>query len=87
MFVNDNECEAAGLDPKEIKRIAAGLQRYIKQANKLDLQIFGGSDTASLRFDDGGCGQLIVAAINGNISGGCGAASDHDDGLLRGESA
>lgn len=63
MYVNDAECEAAGLDPEEVKRIATGLSRYAKKAEALGLQIFGGTGTGSLRFDDGGPGKLVVAEI------------------------
>jgi len=86
MLVNEPECIAAGLDPKEIKRIAKGLSRYARQAEKMGLTIFGGSGTGSIRYDDGGLGSLLVAEIDGNFDGGDGTTPFSNDGLLRGES-
>jgi len=81
-----DECEAAGLDHKEIQRIADGLSRYARQAEKLGLTIFGGSGSGSLRFrDDPDKGALIVAWLDGMFDGGDGAEVDHNDGLSRGE--
>jgi hypothetical protein len=85
MYTNDEECEAAGLDRKEIERIAAGLSRYAKQAAALGLTIFGGSGTGSLRYDDGGNGKLVVAELRGLFDGGDGGERSTDDGYLRGE--
>lgn len=51
MEVNARECEAAGLDPKEVRRIAAGLSRYAREAAALGLEIFGGSGTGDLRTE------------------------------------
>jgi hypothetical protein len=80
------ECEAAGLDPKEVRRIANGLSRYGKQAKELGLTIFGGSGSGSLRFrDDPEKGALIVARLDGMYDGGDGGEEDHHDGLSRGE--
>lgn len=85
--VNIQECEAAGIDEKEIRRIANGMARYAKQAEKLGLCIFGGAGTLSLRFtDDSGLGQLILAEVySGDVSGGDGAENDYGDDLIRGE--
>jgi hypothetical protein len=46
MYVNREECEAAGLDAKEVERIAKGLSRYAKQADALGMEIFGGTGIA-----------------------------------------
>lgn len=86
MYVNYNECKAAGLDPKEVERIAKGLSRYARQADALGLVIFGGNGTGTLRYDDGCSGRLIVADIDGHIDGGDGGTSCSSDGLSRGES-
>lgn len=83
-YVNEKECEAAGLDPKEVERIARGLSRYAKQAQKLGITVFGGSP-GSLRADDGQEQKLIIADLDGSFDGGCGAASCDSEGLLRGE--
>lgn len=81
------ECEAAGLDPKEVERIAKGISRYVKQAEALGLKVFGGSGSGSLRFEDGGPGALVVADLDGDYDGGEGGTDYHTDGLQRGETA
>lgn len=90
MYVNEDECEAAGLDPKEVERIAKGLSRYAREARKLGIEIFGGSGTGSLRFDDGKPpGRLIIAFLDGHFDGGDGgqgSSTENQDGLIRGES-
>jgi len=89
MWVNDNECIKAGLDPDEVERIAKGLSRYGRQAKKLGLTIFGGSGSGTLRIHDDPYDMngraLIVASVNGDIDGGDGACGEDDEGLLRGE--
>lgn len=84
-LVNIDECEAAGLDPAKVLRIAKGLSRYAKEAEALGLQIFGGTGEGSLRFNDSGHGDLVVADLDGNFSGGDGSACEDADGLIRGE--
>jgi len=86
MLVNSDECQAAGVDEKEVARIARGIERYVKDAKKIGLNIFGGS-SLSLRFEDGkGIGELVVADMDcTNVDGGCGAYGTNQDGLLRGE--
>lgn len=85
MYVNYDECLAAGLDPKKVERIASGISRYARQAEELNIQIFGGSG-GELRFHDGVFeGALKVAALDGDYSGGDGADKDWGDGLHRGE--
>ena len=85
MFANDAECEAAGLDAQEVDRIAKGLSRYAKQAQALGIQVFGGTGSGSLRFDDGGPGKLVVARLVGDFDGGDGGSGPSADGLERGE--
>lgn len=89
MYVNDAECQAAGLDPAEVARIARGLSRYAKQAQALGLCVFGGSGSGSLRKDDHPRGALILAHLTpvGMFDGGDGACAPDDDGLMRGEYA
>jgi hypothetical protein len=84
-YSNFDECDAAGLDTKEVERIARGISRYTKQAQKLGIQVFGGTGSGSLRFDDGNGGRLVVADLDGNFDGGDGGTVDSGDGLLRGE--
>lgn len=88
MDIYPNECEAAGLDPAEVERIARGLSRYARQAEKLGITIFGGS-SGTLRFADrlDNDGDLILASLDGTYDGGDGAYRPDTDGLLRGEGA
>ena len=86
-MTNTEECIAAGLDEKEVARITRGFERYLKQADELGIQVFGGGGCLSLRFDDNkGLGHLVVADCQGgNVEGGCGAEKNYGDGLTRGE--
>lgn len=88
MYTNDDECIAAGLDPKEVERIAKGISRYARQAQALGIQIFGGgSGGGSLRFARGHeeAGALVLADLDGMYEGGDGATDWDSEGLLRGE--
>ena len=86
MAANYEECEKAGLDEKEVIRIAKGLDRYAKQAHKLKLEIFGGSGCGTLRYNDGEARQLIVGVMDTQIfDGGDGAVKRDKNGLERGE--
>lgn len=85
--VNEAECLAAGLDPNEVARIASGLSRYAKQAQRLGIQVFGGSSGGLLRFADGSSGSLILASLDGDFDGGDGGLQEDSEGLLRGETA
>jgi hypothetical protein len=86
MYVNEDECVAAGLDPKEVRRIAKGISRYAKQAQNLGMTVFGGS-SGRLDFDDQGTGNkpLVVADLDGMYDGGCGSTDTDENGLIRGE--
>lgn len=81
---NESECIAAGLDPKEVDRIAKGISRYAKQAQKLGLEVFGGGSGDLRQHNDGRPG-LIVANLDGLFNGGDGACKQDEDGLMRGE--
>jgi hypothetical protein len=86
MYVNEDECLAAGLDPKEVERIAKGISRYAKQAKTLGITVFGGS-SGRLDFDDKGTGNepLVIASLDGLFDGGCGSTDTDENGLIRGE--
>ncbi len=84
-IVNDDECKKAGLNAKEVTRIARGLSRYGRQASKLGITIFGGAGSGSLRFNDGNPQKLILAAIDGDFDGGDGGNSYTLDGYERSE--
>ena len=89
-MINENECIAAGVDPREVARIARGISRYAQQAEALGISIFGGSTGGTLRFNDDSDGvntrHLILATIEGGyFDGGDGSAFLDSKGLLRGE--
>lgn len=86
MYANEDECIAAGLDPKEVEKIAKGISRYTRQAAALGIQVFGGGAcSGSLRFPQDGKGSLVLADLDGTFEGGDGATDWDSDGLLRGE--
>lgn len=87
MYVNEKECEKAGLDSKEVEKIAKNLSKYCKQAKKLGLEIFGGSGEGYLRFFDNQSSKaLIVANLDSdNWNGGDGSIRPDKYGYLRGE--
>jgi hypothetical protein len=81
--IHDPECEAAGLDPAVVARLAKLLDRAGKEAARLGLTVFGGSGSGSLRH---GATGLIVAYIpHGHWDGGDGAEQTGEDGLRYGE--
>jgi hypothetical protein len=83
-MTNEHCCEHAGLNPREVTRIARGLSRYAKQAADIGLTVFGGSGVGTLRTRN----QLVVADLEGaNFDGGDGACREDEDGLMWGESA
>lgn len=86
-MVNDEECEAAGLDIKKVESIARRLKKISGEMSSMGIVLFGGSGNGTLRFDEcNGKGRLVVAEIGGtSFDGGDGAAYKDDDGLLRGE--
>ena len=86
-IINEYECEKAGLDPKEVKKLASRFSRLAVDCDKLGITIFCGS-VNSLRFsDESDKGSLIIASINArNTDGGCGSEGHWGDDFLRGES-
>ncbi|MEQ8504631.1 MAG: hypothetical protein RIB80_04845 [Rhodospirillales bacterium] len=86
MHVSIDECEAAGLDPDVVERIAKRLSKAALEADELGLTIFGGTGDGSLRFRERGSDHcLIVASLNGTFDGGDGGTAPDENGLLRGE--
>lgn len=90
IMVNELECEKAGLDAHEVRRIAAGLSRYAKQAENLGITVFGGSGEGTLRFNDQSptmvdAQSLIIAVLDGQFDGGDGGWIPCEDGYRRGE--
>lgn len=85
MFVNERECQKAGLGIKKVTSIARRISNAAKEAEEMGIQVFGGS-SGELRFrDDPKTGALKIASLDGDFDGGCGADRDWGDGYLRGE--
>ena len=82
-LVHIEECKHLNLDLGEVERIARGLSKYAKQAEKLGLQVFGTSTGGELR--EHGLNAVIVSELDGSFGGGDGASTIGEDGLLRGE--
>lgn len=85
IVLNEDECLAAGLDPKEVKKLASRLDRLARDAAKLGLTVFGSTNSGSLRFPDPKGDLIVAAATGGNWDAGCGAEKIDEDGLIRGE--
>lgn len=87
MRLMEDECRAAGIDPKAVAAIARRLERAAKDASRLGLRVFGGSGGGDLRTNSQSVHErpLILAQMNGSWDGGDGSASDDEEGLLRGE--
>jgi hypothetical protein len=86
-MVNEEECEAAGLDIKKVASLARRLRRISREMEDMGVILFGGSGSGSLRYDDGtGKGRLVIAEVGcNNFDGGDGATMPDDAGLMRGE--
>jgi hypothetical protein len=85
-YVYADECEVAGLNEKDVEKLAADLEKLGQKAKALGLTIFGGSGSGDLRFDDSTGRPLIVAVIGTNSFDGGDGGCDHDDsGMMRGE--
>lgn len=86
MHINIEEIEKAKLDEMVVNSIARRLSKLALEAKTHNIKIFGGSGSGSLRFTDGGDGELILAHLDGNNwDGGDGATNTNSDGLERGE--
>jgi len=86
MWVNEAEIEKAELDIKRIKSIAMRISKAAREAEAMGVEIFGGSGSGELRFDDdSNMGKLKLAQLDGIFDGGDGADREWGDGYLRGE--
>lgn len=85
MYINHKACEKVGLNIKKVQSIARRISKAAKEAEELGIDIFGGSGTGSLRFDDNGERNLIIGYIDGVFDGGDGGSMEDDEGFLRGE--
>lgn len=87
MTINYEECAKAGLEPETVSRLGRRLERLAGECRALGIQIFSGSGTASLRFDDNaGLPPLILGDfVAPNVDGGAGVCMLADDGYERSE--
>ena len=91
-MIYPDECEYAGLNIKEVEKIAKGIEKYTKMAEKLGLVVFGGSACCTLRWygdaEEYDGHPLVVASVESqNIDGGDGGFGElySHDGFMRGE--
>jgi|GEM_PF-5752509 len=61
--VSEEQCERHGLDPKEVLKIAQGITRYMRKAQKIGLELFGNSGTGLLCVRDESDNKVIVAEL------------------------
>ena len=71
MFVDEERCEAAGLDPKRVASIARRISRAALESQAMGLKIFGGSGSGDLRLFSRGVSG-VVATLDGKFDGGDG---------------
>ena len=84
--MNEEECEAAGINPVLVWKLLRRQERLLRDMDKAGVLLFCGS-VNSLRPTTGDQ-KLILATFGAdNTDGGCGACIQSDDGLLRGEDA
>ena len=92
MYVNERECDAAGLDPKVVARLARRIEKAAKECAALGITVFGGAHSGDLRALEANIGRhtiydrpLILAHMGGAWDGGDGGGSIDENGLNRGE--
>lgn len=89
MTLRKKECEAGGVDPEKVRRLAMRLSRAGRDAHKMGITIFGGSGSGSLRIHDKPHDvqgkALVLAELDGRFDGGDGGCCESEDGLMRGE--
>lgn len=83
LTINHKECEALGLDPEKVAKLARRLIKCAKEAESLGLEIFGGTggDLRQHRSEN----PIVAAHLGLGFSGGAGYTKRGADGLLRGE--
>lgn len=75
MDVNIDLCERYGLDVKKVRSIATRLSKAALEAEKMGMEVFGGSGSGSLRYRGAelqGPGHSDVAHLDGIYDGGDG---------------
>lgn len=82
-------CRKVDIDSRKLASVARRIERAMQDLDALgdgELTLFGGTHDVSIRAYDESDRALVLASMRGcRTSGGCGAASLDDDGLLRGE--
>lgn len=85
-YANEEECEAAGIDPNKVESLARRFAALSKEASALGVYMFGGSGSGTLRPIQHNERPLILAHVTtSGFDGGCGATRNDENGLLRGE--
>jgi len=82
--MNEDECEAAGIDPVAVKKLLSRQERLLRDMDKAGIRLFCGSCN-SLRPIDGDRQLILATFAASNTEGGDGSAAICDDGLMRGE--
>lgn len=84
-FVNERECDKAGISPKAVAALARRFEAACRDADKIGVSLFCGSQ-CSLRASDGQARRLILAGLSfPGADGGDGGSDTADDGYERGE--
>lgn len=72
-WIEDARCEDLGLDAKRVASVARRLASAAAEARAMDLIVFGGSGSGTLRHVPTGCGTAaIVAWLGRGFDGGDG---------------
>jgi hypothetical protein len=85
-YVNEDECEAAGIAADVVERLRKRQETLLKDMAAAGVALFCGS-SSSLRPSHGDRLLILASIHEGYTDGGCGAAQLCDDGLERGEGA
>lgn len=80
-----DECLAAGLDYKAVRKLANDLSAIGRRARAMGITIFGNSGSGVLIGEDGDPirGQLVLAEVDGMFDGGDNTPQFDEEGLQR----
>lgn len=81
MNIYKKECLHQGVDPKKIASITRRIDKAMRELREMNLSVFGGTRALTIRGDN----ELILARVDGWVSGGDGAYCEDKNGLCRGE--
>lgn len=83
-FPNEDECEAAGISYDVVRKLLSRQERLLRDTDAAGVSLFCGS--VNSLHPTSGDRMLILATFGAsNTDGGCGAITEGDDGLMRGE--